>query len=144
MQAGILVATCVAASAAAIPQRKGSFFLSDSVNLHLTPGKRYPVLGLELFGNMLTILTIDDTPGMWPCMMPVEPYDIAISALPASWLFRVLPLNSDDFAGGSRARWGYREFVESADFRDRLVNSEEAEHRWFISKLEAYESVAGE
>lgn len=115
-----MIARCIGNRADGIPQYLGVLFFELSVQFALTVGASYPVLGMELYRDSLQLLVPDNSDHRRPQWMPSELFEIEISELPASWLFRLYPEESPGRRAGFRARWGYRLLVESDDHRDGL------------------------
>ena len=115
-----MIAKCVANQAAAVPRYLGVLFFDLSVKFELTVGAQYPVLGMELYQDILQILVPDDSDRRLPQWMPAELFDIKVSELPADWFF--VAYRDEEMASqrGFRARWGYRLLVESDEHRDGL------------------------
>ena len=115
-----MLAKCLANRAEAIPQYRGVLFFDLSLEFSLTVGSSYPVLGMELYRDILQVLVPDNSDFRRPQWMPSELFDFDRSKLPSSWYFVSYPERSDARQRGFRARWGYRQLVESDEHRDGL------------------------
>jgi hypothetical protein len=115
-----MIARCVANRAQAIPQYLGILFFDLSVHFDLTIGGLYPVLGMELYRDVLQILIPDNSDGRHPQWLPLELFEISKSEVPDSWYFLAYPNGVPARLRGFRARWGYRKLVESDEHRDGL------------------------
>lgn len=78
-----MIARCIANRAEAIPQYLGVLFFELSVQFAPTVGKSYPVLGMELYREILQVLAPDNSDDCRPQWMPIELFEINISELPA-------------------------------------------------------------
>jgi hypothetical protein len=114
-----MMAKCVANRAEAVPQYLGVLFFNLSVRFALTIGDLYPVLGMELYRDILQILVPDNSGYRRPQWLPLELFDIGKSEVPSCWYFRAYPSGATA-ERGFRARWGYRQLVESDEHRDGL------------------------
>ncbi len=115
-----MIARCVANSAEAIPQYLGLLFFDQSVKFQLTIGGLYPVLGMELYRNILQILVPDNSEHKYPQWLPLELFETENSEVRTNWYFRSYPSGTAARERGFRARWGYRQLVESDEHRDGL------------------------
>jgi hypothetical protein len=83
----------------------------------VTPSRAYPVLGMLLWENVLSVLVPDDWGG--PCYAPAGLFDLGTWEIPARWSFGLFSgirasgnaLWSDPYG----AAWGYAEFVHDPD-----------------------------
>jgi hypothetical protein len=114
-----MIARCIANRAQAVPQYLGVLFFDLSVQFALTIGDTYPVLGMELYRDLLQVLVPDNSDHRRPQWMPLELFEISRTELP-SWYFVSYPEGTAARERGFRARWGYRQLVESDEHRDGL------------------------
>lgn len=115
-----MFARCIANSARAVPQYLGALFVSQSALFPLTIDDAYPVLGMELYRDILQLLVPNNSNLQYPQWMPLELFDVDVAKLPAFWCFRSYGDDSSARQRGFRARWGYRQLVESDEHRDGL------------------------
>lgn len=94
----------------------------------LTSGKAYPVLGMLLWENVLSVLVPDDWGG--PCYAPAGLFDLGAWGIPEGWSFGLF---SGIRASGSAlwadpygAAWGYDEFVHDPEHGIGLAERDEA------------------
>jgi hypothetical protein len=113
-------ARCIANSAQAVHQYLGALFVSQSARFPLTVDAIYPVLGMELYRDTLQLLIPDNSDMQYPQWMPLELFDVGVAKIPAFWCFRSYGDDSAARQRGFRARWGYRQLVESDEHRDGL------------------------
>lgn len=92
----------------------------------ITAGRSYPVLGMLLWENVLSVLVPDDWGG--PCYAPAGLFDLGTWEVPAGWAFGLF---SGIRASGEAlwvdpygAAWGYPEFVHDPDHGARLAERE--------------------
>jgi hypothetical protein len=130
-----MIAKCIANQAQDVPHHLGVLFFDLSVKFDLTIGVLYPVLGLELYQDILQILVPDDSDRRLPQWMPVDLFDIELSELPADWFFVSYPAEARARQRGFRARWGYRLLVESDEHRDGLEELDSAALAVFAVEL---------
>jgi hypothetical protein len=130
-----MLAKCVANRATAVPHYLGVLFFDLSVKFELTVGARYPVLGMELYQDILQILVPDDSDRRLPQWMPADLFDIELSELPADWFFVAYPAETMARQRGFRARWGYRVLVESDEHRDGLEELDSSALAVFSNEL---------
>jgi hypothetical protein len=115
-----MIAKCSANRAQDIPQYLGILFFDLSVRFALTIGDLYPVLGMELYQDILQVLVPDNSDNRRPQWLPMELFEIDKSEVPSSWYFLSYPNEAAARQRGFRARWGYRRLVESDEHRDGL------------------------
>lgn len=113
----------------------GVLFFDLSVQFALTVGDSYPVLGMELYRDALQILVPDNSDYRRPQWLPLELFEITTSELPANWYFIAYPDGAAARDRGFRARWGYRQLVESDEHRDGLEEYDPAAIAIFAAEL---------
>lgn len=130
-----MIAKCIANRASAIPQYLGILFFDLSVQFALTIGDLYPVLGMELYRDVLQVLVPDNSDKRYPQWLPIELFDVGQSELPGNWHFLAYPGEGAARQRGFRARWGYRRLVESDGHRDGLEELDPAALAIFSEEL---------
>jgi hypothetical protein len=136
-----MMATCIANRADAVPQYRGILFFDLSLQFSLNVGDRYPVLGMELYRDVLQVLVPDNSNSRRPQWLPSELFEFDRSKLPPSWYFVSYSEGSEARQGGFRARWGYRQLVESDYHRDGLEELDPSAMAVFAAELE--QSIQG-
>lgn len=131
--------------ARSIPQYLGVLFYDLSIRFPLDIDHLYPVLGMELYRyqslgkllyhDILQVLVPDNSADRHPQWMPVELFEIEPSEVPSNWYFRRPQGTAAASRYGFRARWGYRELVESDEHRDSLVELDPAALAVFAEEL---------
>ena len=83
----------------------------------ITAGKTYPVLGMLLWENVLSVLVPDDWGG--PCYAPAGLFDLGTWEVPRGWavgLFSGIRASGTDlWRDPYAASWGYSEFVHDPE-----------------------------
>jgi hypothetical protein len=133
-----MIARCVANRARAVPQYVGVLFFDLSVQFALTIGDPYPVLGMELYRDVLQILVPDNSDHKRPQWLPVDLFEIEKSEVPAIWYFQAYSSGAVAHERGFRARWGYRQLVESDMHRDGLEELDPAALAIFAEELQMF------
>lgn len=114
------MARCIANRAQDVSQYLETLFFDLNVKFDLTVGDLYPVLGMELYREVLQILVTDNSHHRRPQWMPLELFEVDISKLPSTWYFVSYAKGAVVRERGFRAIWGYRQLVESDMHRQGL------------------------
>jgi hypothetical protein len=130
-----MIARCVANRAQAVPQYLGVLFFDLSVQFSVTIGDLYPVLGMELYRDVLQVLVPDNSGHRRPQWLPLELFEIGKSEVPSGWHFLAYPDGATARQRGFRARWGYRQLVESDEHRDGLEELDPAALAIFAEEI---------
>lgn len=118
-----MLAVCVDNSPAALADHQRGRFTEVNDPYPLTPGKKYPLIGLGIWETILYALVEDDH-GL-PMWCPIGLFEIGPQTLPAHWSFT---LAEGIRASGRQlwtrwvARWGYDELVRDEGHSDGLMN----------------------
>lgn|GEM_PF-3350372 len=111
---GVLRLRCVAGRGAFLPDDRRPRGTSRSAAYAVTPGRVYPVVGVVVLADHLSVLVRDDWGG--PAFVPAELFAGVTTTVPAGWAFA---LDSGSRAGLRTlwgepvvALWGYRELAE--------------------------------
>lgn len=110
---------------------------------HVTPGRRYRVLGLSVTESRLLVFVLDDTG--FPVFYPAGFFDVASQPVPAGWMFAILDgmraSARDVWANPIQAIWGYRELVEDPLHYTDLVEGETSAREVFDRRLTEAEEL---
>jgi hypothetical protein len=131
-----MIARCIENRAQAVPQYLGVLFFDLSIQFDLTMDALYPVLGMELYRDVLQVLVPDNSGYERPQWMPLELFEVDRSHLPPAWHFVAYPKASSARKRGFRARWGYRQLVESDEHRDSLEELDSSALAIFAAELQ--------
>jgi hypothetical protein len=93
----------------------------------VTADKSYPVLGMLLWENVLSVLVSDDWGG--PCYVPAGLFDLGRWEMPSGWSFGLFSgiraSGSDLWIDPYGAAWGYTEFVHDPDHGTGLAERDD-------------------
>lgn len=129
--------TCVDNRAGSLSDHQRPRGTVENSTYPLTAGKTYPVLGMLLWENVLSLLVPDDWGG--PCYAPAGLFDLGSWEIPAGWSFGLF---SGIRASGEAlwthpygAAWGYTEFVRNPKHGVGLAERDEADLAVFNAQV---------
>lgn len=129
--------TCVDNRAVTLSDHQRPRGAVENSTYPLTAGRMYPVLGMVLWENVLSLLVPDDWGG--PCYAPAGLFDLGAWELPKSWSFGLFSgiraSGRDLWADPYGAAWGYAEFVHDPDHGAGLAEQDEGALEIFNAHL---------
>lgn len=134
---------CIANTASTLADHQRPRGTVENSKYPITAGKSYPVLGMLLYENVLTLLVPDDWGG--PCFAPAGLFDTGTWEMPAGWAFGIFPgiraSGRDLWSDPYEAAWGYHEFINDPEHGDGLIEREEKALEIFAARVREAEGT---
>lgn len=138
-----MLLTCVDNRASALSDHQQPRGNVDASAYPISAGKKYVVLGMLLWENVLSFLVRDDWGG--PCYAPAGLFDLGTWQMPPHWRFGLFSgiraSGRDLWTDPYGAAWGYAEFVEDEQHGTGLAEREDAALAIFAERVREAEGA---
>lgn len=135
--------TCIDNRASALSDHQRPRGSVENSTYPLTVGTSYPVLGMLLWENVLSVLVPDDWGG--PCYAPAGLFDLGAWEMPTGWAFGLFSgiraSGVDLWTDPYGAAWGYSEFVHDPEHGSGLAERDEDALAVFRQRVAEAEST---